>query len=651
MTSTDRLLPSPAARSGPATRLVLRARRWAARGAIVAVLGSWGPVGCGGGGGGGDQDAGPPPPDGGLGDVPCATDDDCPAGSCVNLTRTRGLETGYCSLSCAETADCAPMVDGQTYECIDLGPELGASCIRVCRDGFGCALGTDLCVALPLGGATRDACLDTRRLACTADRDCDDGRFCLPVTDREGLAPICVTPTAPEGAPEPLEPERLGVGSPCDHPGDPEGPGADFCTDPDECPGGRCLGRAEGARACFPPPEERCALFCNPFGQCAGLCDDDADCPAAMRCSRVTTALPQADPDVFDDTWVEQGLCTYADGSRTPCLRESDCATTGPGGARETCLASVDGSGEVGSICVTPAAGVGLPGDLCGDDPATDAVEVRPCHGTCESFRCRGRCEGGDDCGPGESCRPILLDAQRTATFCVPDGDCERDADCPRDEVCVPSATADTFEGRCEPPGGALPAGTLCQVTDEGNSPLPFEDRCRLGCLEAGAGPTAGRCSAACSSSEDCPEDLECVVEERTLVNGGTLDRSDDTSAALRYCRYLPSIGETCEEPGDCGSDETCVSYRPAAGGAVRRRCVTAEAGAPLTASCRGAVPCRDRDCFEDWFEPEFPYCTAPCSRDADCPGDFECHQVLRPDRENAPRQCVRPDDPRIVGR
>jgi len=620
---------------------------------VLLAAGAVAVAACGGGGSG-DRDGGLPPPDGGLGDVPCQSDAECPAGRCLQLFQARSLDAGYCSLACTSRDDCGAMVDGNDYDCIDLGEEVGRQCVRVCRDGFGCALETDLCVELPLGGARRDVCLDTRRISCTADRDCDgdEGRFCLPVTDRERLVPLCLVPQAPlDSGRRRFEADLQGTGASCDHPGDPEGPGADFCTDPDQCPGGRCYGRDAGARACFPPEEERCALFCSPFGQCAGLCDEDPDCPSTMRCSRVTTTLGQADPDVFDDSWVTQGLCTYAAGSRTPCRREADCAGTGPGGDRETCLPSVDLDGEVGGICVTPVPGVGLPGDSCGDDPATDEVEVRECHASCESLRCVGLCGDDDDCDAGSRCRPVLLDAARTATVCVPDSDCRRDLDCSDGEVCVPSGTATAIDGRCEPAGGALPPGAVCRVTDEGDRPPPFSERCTLGCLDVGEGPLAGRCSASCETSADCPEDAECVVEERTLVNRGTLARTDDVTAEVRFCRHLPGLGAVCENAADCGATGTCVSYRPAGTGTPRRRCIQAEPrGVPLGGSCRGELPCRDRDCFEPWFEPDFPICTALCQRDRDCPEPLVCRQVLQGDAAVAPQQCVTADDPRIVG-
>lgn len=576
---------------------------------------------------------------GGFG-ADCAYGDECDSGSCFAPIAAFGVGTGYCTKSCASDEDCSGDPTPHPYACVGEGDE--AQCLRTCDDGFGCTE-TEICLAdfvLPMG--TNDICIDLKNDLCESDGDCTD-EFCLPLGDRDSVVKACFAPRDQFSAVMDLMPP----GSGCD-PALQAAPIA--CRFPRDCPDGwDCRPPGPGLwDQCMPPPEEQCSLFCMGVGLCSGLCESDDQCPTDMICGRVSlTLFTQGTNAVYDDQFLEMGVCQYAAGSLTPCSSEDDCAATGAAGARETCTVMTDLAGDAANACVTPRDGVGLPGDPCGDDPATPAIEAGGfCHGVCFESRCAGVCETNDDCpaDPGVQCSPLNVGPREPVSFCFDREPCTLDADCGGGDVCHPYFDAVSVDGECGPPIGTLAAGDTCNVGPP--SLFPESERCANGlCQFLGRGRDAGVCSTMCTGDGDCSPDNVCISGQLTVDGQGTLDRADDLDAPISRCAYAPGSRTSCVTEVDCGDGETCV-LAPV-DGAFRGLCVTeVEDGRTTGQGCGFAIACASTMCQDPWTGTAF--CTELCDESSDCPADYEC-RTFEDDLRVERNLCFPLDDPRGV--
>ncbi|MCB9594156.1 MAG: hypothetical protein H6719_15600 [Sandaracinaceae bacterium] len=549
----------------------------------------------------------------------CASDAECQSGVCYSATEDLELGTGYCSLRCSDTAECTGFPsDGHTYACAPVPG--GPRCARVCPGGVGCQDG-DFCVEDFGGNPAADVCLDLSGDACTSNADCSGANdLCTILADRERAVSVCFHGRGFDGMPLPFK----AVGDTCTPPTQPP------CTTTADCPSGfRCQRRADGRDVCNPMPSETCHLFCLLPGVCTGLCAADADCPTDMRCSGYEFGFVGNTPGAFDDApYTHFGICTYAAGSRTSCATEVDCDATGTGGADEVCWPTASSAGgPVAPICVTPS-GVAQPGEVCGDDPTTDAVEDRPCDGNCIFNRCAGVCRTSADCATGQ-CIQIDQSATARSGACVGGATCTSDGDCGAGEVCnqVIDATGMVFH-LCTPAQGALAGGSVCEV--EGGAFVPVSQRCDLGCEDTGRGRAQGRCQDFCTTDADCPSaDFVCGQLTLTVGSGGTFpDRTDDTNATLRVCQYEPGSRTACAADGDCAAGELCGLYFDATGASVRGCVDEVAGGAAAGEACDLDGPCRfARGCLPRWDDPAESFCTALCARDSDCPASFQCRR------------------------
>lgn len=583
----------------------------------------------------------------------CDDDSDCRSEICVDVLGAFDLGEGYCSLECEEDRDCEMRfpADGYDHACF------GGVCYRSCEDGFGCPPGAR-CLDNRLIDVDRDVrgdvCVDLTMDECARDSDCEEPEHCVPlVSDREGLTLGCFTFLDGEGEP------RTGLL----RPGDACNPRSEFggglaiaCRTTTECPDGwSCGGRpGDGRRVCQPPDDETCGYFCNAQGSCAGICTADDDCPSDMRCSLTDLTLGQGTADDFDDLYVPTGICTYAAGSRTSCAREADCQTTGAGGAREVCFGQTDDQGSYDPICVTPLAGYPLPGEACGDDPATAAFEVRTCAtGTgCVGRVCTpGLCTTDADCGQGFSCLDLVTTrtgSRESACFPTSDG-CGSDNDCEPGETCsfVSSLGDEPIVTFCLPAGGELLPGERCD--DRSANFLDFEDRCTSFCGTEFGG-TSTRCSSLCGDDGDCPEGYLCGFFDNTLANGRTaLDRADDAVGRIGACEAVPGSRAACSFDSDCAIDEACVPVGFDAAGAPRRVCASRfTTGAEPGEACADNVVCTNRLCVADWRDNSDEFCTELCESTDDCETGFVCRSSLSTDVAGpASPLCIRSDDPR----
>ncbi len=628
--------------------------RWLAVWGVVALAACDGGGGtdAGGGGdagamdagdsdGGGGSDAGTDAGGGPTRPLGAACDDDgqCESGVCFNATAGLELGTGYCTIDCAsETCDGFPS-DGYEYGCVAVAD--GLRCARLCPDGFGCGE-DDLCVT-DFGSPEADICLDLANDLCTSNADCAGGvnDICTVLTDRDSLVTACFHGRAFGGEPIPFK----AVGDTCAVV--PETP----CTTTADCPTGyRCQRGEDGRDRCNPMPTETCHLFCLLPGRCTGICASDADCPADMRCSQIEANFLANTPGAFDDgPYFDLSICTYAAGSRTGCTAEGDCDATGAGGADEVCWPTTGGDGSFDAICVTPSS-AGQPGDPCGDDPTTDDVENRLCDGACIFNRCAGVCATDSDC-PGGRC--LLIDGSPRASnsACVFGTTCTGDSDCAAGEVCDDVLdAAGTASPMCVPSQGSLTGGARCEV--DAGAFVPVADRCDRDCLDTGRGRDEGRCRQPCEVDADCGDpDFVCTQLELSVDSRGTFpDRTDDTTATLRRCSYLPGSRDACTSDGDCPTGERCLAATNSAG-TLETLCATAVPGGAATGEgCSLDEPCANPGaCFARWEDPSVSYCTELCARDADCPTGFVCR---RPDyglTERGPPVCMTAEDPRGV--
>lgn len=305
-------------------------------------------------------------------------------------------------------------------------------------------------------------------------------------------------------------------------------------------------------------------------------------------------------------------------------------------------------TGAAAPICVTPPETAVLPGEACGDDPTTEEVEIRPCLGYCIENRCAELCESDDDCDGGFECAPLGMDVDTNVDVCLPLPTCTSDGDCATGQVCRAQIFADGLRDVCGTPGGTLAPGDVCEQADPRF--LAPDERCGVACLDAGEGPTSGRCTAICETDSDCPSELFCSHAAITVNGGGTPDdRSDDVVDERGICAFAPGSRSSCATDAACPSDERCVHLVDSAG-AEQQWCITAIDGGRATGEiCNDTLLCANRvGCFVGWFDPSERYCTAVCESDDDCPPELSCRVFTgAPDPDITPQLCLRPEDPR----
>jgi hypothetical protein len=519
---------------------------------------------------------------------------------------------------------------------------------------------------MPVGDGNRaDVCVDLTQDLCEADADCAEDSYCrFLLADQEKVLAGCFTPLDSTGRPT----VGLRPGEACDPRTNVHDHDGIACTADGDCPAGwscRLLPYTDGYNQCFPPASESCLFsrgrvnwdssafhcrdrrFCGCLdeGVCGGFCRTDDDCGPSMRCSQATiVALQRGSYFTYDDTFHTGRFCTYAAGSRTPCVREADCATTGAAGARETCQVTTDIDGAPSGICVTPPPGVGLVGDICGDDPATQDVDYRPCVNDCINGACAGACEVDADCPAGFDCQQHFLDQVAATGMCTPAASCARDADCAGGQVCQLVTTAEGGVTRCGPPLGELGAAGFCDLVgdlvgfDEVER-LPQTTCASLYC------DSAQYCSALCRRDVDCPAGMRCVEMTWTVNGRGTLDRSDDLTVTFNACENGYGSRAPCTTDGDCPEwFEGCLTTF--VGGTQVNECVetfgVVQVGELCAGSCRIPFPC-----VIDYFR-YTSYCTGACASDADCGSTGLVCRRYQDDRVNVEwTLCLQPDDPR----
>ncbi len=295
-------------------------------------------------------------------------------------------------------------------------------------------------------------------------------------------------------------------------------------------------------------------------------------------------------------------------------------------------------------------------------------------------------CQGDADCDTNAGCLLGFCTALcRIAGEEVPDACASPAAEsawgqtfgCPADlDVCIPGDVADLAvtcagNGDCAAQGltatvcaGAFPAGDgvlgIClpiqdrKIAGKSCQGVDADQQCAsLFCLPlAGAGPTGpGMCSAWCETGDDCPANTICTL-------WGIPDPvvPDQVAGYAGLCVPAAGSGDTCVTDLDCVvGKEYCGYFFPPGTGAPARACLDSgnPFGGAVGEGCDDASDCFGPLClFQQWPDKVEPYCTSPCSTDAECDSGTVCRllQVTpeghpAPDGEWAAGFCVDTDN------
>ncbi|HOU52544.1 MAG TPA: hypothetical protein PLQ97_01255 [Myxococcota bacterium] len=368
--------------------------------------------------------------------------------------------------------------------------------------------------------------------------------------------------------------------------------------DDGDAPPGDCQGALEGV---FPGGTWACveagASASSPEGRCLPRssftpCHDGTPCPAGEACGFVKVrgnlearclAVPAGAQGVggpcgWDDTTrtatrCESWACTQ-EGCTLPCVDDRSCRTEGARCQEGRC----DGSSRT---CETD-------GD-CSAWTCQTGVVVRDLLGSFVA------------CGP----RPCQVDA-----------DCrDQGYYCLHDPVRMIQGLPGDPIGRCvrRTAGGADLGESCNEASGDGLPDRPCANR--EYCLDE-------RCSALCTSDQDCSSGQRCVVREYTLALSQGLEA--DFPLPVPLCGTLGEAGGApCGTDGDCG-EGACAPYvlvdHPTEVAWVCREKEASDQG-PGAPCGSGQSPCAGVLCLDEDVANQVPgFCTAPCFRNEDCP-------------------------------
>ncbi len=378
---------------------------------------------------------------------PCAKNDECAGGTCLDWPG------GYCT----------------TLDCDTAG----------CPDG-------ELCV--PFAGGNH-LCL----VPCATDAACGAQQACKQLADgADGLVSACHGVDADAGD----------VGSAC---GTEDTACAGAATCLQSMPGGYCAVMGCEPGSC--PTGSACVKF-GGTPTCMRACDDDAHCDGEPGAERSCSTLKAVSGDqvgvcisgdsgadigapCLNDFECDSGTCQLlgegmCSQSQTPCFAATEAEDCG---AAEFCL--VTGRNQVG-LCTQPCAV---------STPCPGASHCVGQSGAAEGW-CRPACAGpGADaeCPPGNvfSCTyglPLGDPTGQARYVCAIVGEgavgdtCEHPADC--------------IEGTCEPDGSGAGGTCVQDCSDDFYCPFPGI------CVPDGF---PGTCRRACQSTVDCADALSCM--------------------------------------------------------------------------------------------------------------------------------------------
>jgi hypothetical protein len=505
----------------------------------------------------------------------CEVSDDCGGGlDCLseasNAFGSGGPAGGYCTMGCADSADCSA-VDRTSTCAVIAGRSI---CLRSCQSQD------------PAEGEAK--CLDRPELTCLSSAASGDEE---PSGEPQfGIcAPRCQSDAACGGR---LCDLASGLCTDTRRPG--AAPGA-ACAEPAVCASGLCLGATAespglcssfctlGVPGCGYDGSEAvigaaCLLAQVPgegegdSGLCFALCDLDSECsgegflcvpePAAAESGRSGVCLPASFVAPEEPPVEPENPGQPATGLGGPCEQDGDCT----GGF--TCLAASsdpfgDPGGPAGGYCSQTCEGNE-------DCPASGVCLVTPGGGYCFAA-CTPEASGA--CGGRADVQCLLVDTQAACLpVCDTGASCgERSCDIGRG-LCVdapePSCTsdADCVEGSCDLATGECVAAPLPCTSDadcaEGSCDLAtslcvsvacsLDDECGAQVCDA----IAGSCIAAPPTpiGAACTDDIQCTGEAASADDPRLCLPLVDSAFCSAVCLVGTPFG--CEA---YGTDAFCV--------------------------------------------------------------------------------------------
>ncbi len=529
-------------------------------------------------------------------------------GSCASVRKSNGTSCNDGSLCTTGDACSDGVCAGAAVDCSGSGDECNTG---ECRESDGA------CVAVPVPNGS--SCNDD--LYCTDPDTCTNGvcggptRSCISATDD------CNTGTCDEA-----NDRCIGVpvadGSDCDD--------GLFCTDPDQCVSGACVGQGttdctpgvaceigvcdEGANQCTTEPDPACCdnsvdADLDGYGQCDD-CDDanasvrpngtercngfDDDCDGAIDEDFDNDSdgfsVCSTDPDIFDcddsNPNINPGIaenCDDGSGGNTGNGIDDDCDGYIDEGCNPCTTTDVDGDdwSECEGDCNDNAPTI-YPGanELCdGVDNDCNLFTVENC-GASQSCNFDG---DGDPSNDADICGEDLL------CSCILD----RSGTCRGDYRCIPfcnSSQTGVIGDGCQP-------NEICNLTFVGSANV---NGCSV--VTDTLGNLAG--GASCSSDSQCRSG-QC---EKPCVGPGCNNT---------VCR------DRCTSDAECAAGAVC---RLSGSGTLAGSCVPAGlfGDDALGTSCTSDFACASNVCVDD-PNTGSDYCTSACCTDTDCGGGYYC--------------------------
>jgi len=259
----------------------------------------------------------------------------------VSQCRAPGAnEVGF-EAACGDDPDTIE-VEEPNFSCYS-GLCLFSQCTRLCDDAADCGAGYTCRDVDATGNGTADYGLCVQGAACARDADCGMGEYCGAIDTNLGYEGVC-RPGA----------GGLANGASCT-PFPTVLPANQVeCTSTAECgavgTGNWVCSATDGI--CVPPNAERCDTNWGCLeaggGRCSSRCAADGDCagPDFMCAGTRITYSNNGTPDSADDLWEAAGYCLAVPGSRTACVKESDCTA-----ANESCIFAPNLDGTGNTVC------------------------------------------------------------------------------------------------------------------------------------------------------------------------------------------------------------------------------------------------------------------------------------------------------------
>jgi hypothetical protein len=336
-----------------------------------------------------------------------------------------------------------------------------------------------------------------------------------------------------------------------------------------ECLGATCSGQDDG------------------IGYCAGMCNDDNDCPGSAYCTIINFGI-NAEPGS-----APAQICQEGSGSGRPCQINADCAPDGDT-PQEACdyviRGELDGGRvvsdtSVGGRCASIPLGAVEYGADCGN-LAGECTNSALCLSTGGNGFCSEPCRNTSDCDEGSLCYGLGLTDTLEGGACIEArllgmtgaslATCRRDADCVETEHCGLNIIS----------GNEAVVETMC-MTNEGAGSPGSECGSGMDCKSGTCAPLStdssalGYCLGTCRSADDCGDGFSCERQVVDAPSGGQA-KVCRPAAACVPCAF--------DNTAVCGTNFACsqVEYPSAGPGAA---CLE-ECDAPGAGTCADGFSC-----------------------------------------------------------